>query len=49
MALAIKSIRDSVDVPLSVDTFRARVAEEALKLSAEVINDVTGLKGRGQD
>jgi len=41
VALAIKSIRDSVDVPLSIDTFRARVAE--------VINDVTGLKGRGQD
>ena len=45
VTLAIKSIRDSVDVPLSVDTFRARVAEEALKLGAEVINDVTGLKG----
>ncbi len=45
VTLAIKSIRDSVDVPLSVDTFRARVAEEALKLGAEVVNDVTGLKG----
>jgi len=45
VATALRSIRDYVDVPLSVDTFRARVAEEALKLGAEVVNDVTGLKG----
>lgn len=42
---AIKVVRDSVSVPISVDTFRARVAEEALKLGAEIVNDVTGLKG----
>ena len=42
---AIKVIRDVVDVPISVDTFRARVAEEALKLGAEIVNDVSGLKG----
>lgn len=42
---AVKSVKEVVDVPVSVDTFRARVAEEALKLGADVINDVTGLKG----
>jgi len=42
---AIKAIREVVDIPISVDTFRARVAEEALKLGAEIVNDVTGLKG----
>lgn len=42
---AILAIRDVVDVPISVDTFRAKVAEEALKLGAEIVNDVTGLRG----
>lgn len=45
VTLAIRAVKDSVDVPVSVDTFRARVAEEALKLGAEVVNDVTGLRG----
>jgi len=43
--VAVESIRSSVDVPVSVDTFRARVAEEAIKAGAEIVNDVTGLKG----
>lgn len=42
---ALRSIKDAVDVLVSVDTFRARVAEEALKLGAEIVNDVTGLRG----
>lgn len=42
---AVESIKSSVDVPVSVDTFRARVAEEALRVGAEIVNDVTGLKG----
>jgi len=43
---AIKAIRDShPDLVISVDTFRARAAEECLRLGADVINDVTGLKG----
>jgi len=42
---AIRVIRDVVDVPISIDTTSARVAEEAVKAGAEVINDVTGLKG----
>lgn len=42
---AVKAIRDHVDVPISIDTTSARVAEEALKAGADVINDVNGLKG----
>lgn len=42
---AVECIRSSVGVPISVDTFRARVAEEAIKAGAEIVNDVTGLKG----
>ncbi|WP_010478365.1 dihydropteroate synthase [Thermococcus zilligii] len=42
---AVRAVRDSLDVPISIDTTSARVAEEALKAGADVINDVTGLKG----
>lgn len=42
---AVKVVKDSVDVPVSIDTTSARVAEEALKAGADIINDVTGLKG----
>ncbi|ASJ08907.1 dihydropteroate synthase [Thermococcus siculi] len=42
---AVETIRDHVNVPISIDTTSARVAEEALKAGADIINDVTGLKG----
>lgn len=42
---AVKTIRDHVDVPISIDTTNAKVAEEAIKAGADIINDVTGLKG----
>lgn len=41
---AIKIIQNSSNLPISVDTCRASVAESALKLGAEIINDITGLK-----
>jgi dihydropteroate synthase len=34
-----------VNVPLSIDTSKARVAREAIAAGAEIINDVTGLEG----
>ncbi|MEM0075211.1 MAG: dihydropteroate synthase [Conexivisphaerales archaeon] len=40
----IKSIKREMDVTISVDTFRSKVAEAALSAGAEVVNDVTGLK-----
>ena len=42
---AVKVVKDAVDVPVSIDTTSARVAEEALKAGADIINDVTGFKG----
>lgn len=33
------------DIPLSVDTYKPGVAREALKLGADLINDIWGLKG----
>ncbi len=41
---AIKIIRNSCKIPVSVDTPRSRVAEEALKIGVDAINDVCGLK-----
>jgi len=41
---AIKIIQNSTNLPISVDTCRSTVAENALELGAEIINDVSGLK-----
>ena len=39
----IRSIRNVYpNIPISIDTFRARVAEEALKAGANLINDISG-------
>jgi dihydropteroate synthase len=40
----LDEIVDSVNIPISVDTFRASVARAALKSGVSLINDVTGLK-----
>ncbi|MFX1533093.1 MAG: dihydropteroate synthase [Promethearchaeota archaeon] len=43
--LAVKSLmEENLKVPLSIDTQRATIAELGLKLGAEIINDVSGLK-----
>ena len=41
---AIKIVRHSCKLPVSVDTPRGKVAEEALQMGADAINDVCGLK-----
>jgi dihydropteroate synthase len=41
---AINIIRQSCKLPVSIDTPRARVAEAALQMGADAINDVCGLK-----
>jgi dihydropteroate synthase/2-amino-4-hydroxy-6-hydroxymethyldihydropteridine diphosphokinase len=40
----IRALRDAVDLPLSVDTFRAEVAATALEAGADWINDIWGLR-----
>ena len=40
----IKAVRQAVDLPVSVDTYRARVAEAALAAGANWVNDVWGLR-----
>jgi len=40
---ALRAIREALpEMPLSVDTFRAEVARQALEAGADIINDVTG-------
>jgi dihydropteroate synthase len=43
----IEAIRAEVEVPISVDTYRASVAEEAINAGANWINDVWGLRMDG--
>jgi len=40
----ISSIKERFDVPISIDSYKACVAEEAIKSGADVINDVWGFK-----
>src|SRR5207248_3546560 len=39
----LKRLRDQLGIPISVDTYKAEVAERAIELGAEIINDPTGL------
>lgn len=41
---ALKKVRAAVEVPISVDTYKARVAKAALEAGADMINDISGLK-----
>lgn len=40
----IKALRKEISLPMSIDTYKADVAEEALKLGVEMVNDVWGLR-----
>jgi len=40
----LKALRDEIDVPISVDTYKASVAEAALQNGASLINDVFRFK-----
>ena len=38
----LKRLRGQLNVPISVDTYKAEVAERALELGVEIINDASG-------
>lgn len=40
----IKAVKERFDIPVSIDTYKAKVAEEAVKAGADLINDVWGFK-----
>jgi len=44
MAAAVRAVTAVVDVPVSADTQRSRVAAAALQAGATIINDVSGLR-----
>ena len=39
----IKTLKKSINIPISIDTYKSQVAEEALKLGVDMVNDVWGL------
>jgi len=39
----LKRLKDRLAIPISVDTYKAEVAERAIELGAEIINDPSGL------
>ena len=40
----IEMIKKNFDIPVSVDTYKSAVAEEAVKAGADLVNDIWGLK-----
>jgi dihydropteroate synthase len=43
LAPVLKRLRGKLSIPISVDTYKAAVAEKALELGAEIVNDPSGL------
>lgn len=40
----IKAIKERFDIPVSIDTYKSKVAEAALEAGADLINDIWGFK-----
>ncbi|MCR6515068.1 dihydropteroate synthase [Clostridium sp. LY3-2] len=40
----IKAIKENFDIPVSIDTYKSKTAEAALKAGADIVNDVWGFK-----
>ncbi len=43
----VRALRSVLDIPISVDTYRAGVADAALRAGADLVNDHTGLSDPG--
>lgn len=41
---AIKAIKEKMDIPISIDTYKSEVAEAAIAAGADIINDIWGAK-----
>ncbi len=41
----IEAVKKNFDIPVSIDTYKALVAQEAVKAGADLINDIWGFKG----
>jgi len=40
----IESLSKKINIPISIDTYKAKVAEEAINAGATIINDISGLR-----
>lgn len=40
----IKAIKEKINIPISVDTFKSKTAEAAIEAGADIINDIWGAK-----
>ena len=40
----IAGLKKNINIPISIDTYKSEVAEEALKVGAEIVNDISGFK-----
>ncbi|UOQ44653.1 dihydropteroate synthase [Halobacillus salinarum] len=40
----IKAVKDHITIPISIDTYKAEVAKQAIEAGADIINDVWGAK-----
>jgi len=43
----IEGLKKEIKIPVSIDTYKPDVAEEALKKGASMVNDINGLRGKG--
>ncbi len=41
----IEAIKEKTAIPISIDTWKAEVAREAIKAGADIVNDITGFLG----
>ena len=42
----IEALSKEIDVPISIDTYKPKVAEDCIKAGASVVNDITGLANK---
>ncbi len=42
----LKRLVKELNIPLSIDTYKPKVAEECIKLGAHLVNDITGLRNQ---
>lgn len=40
----ISALKKKIEIPLSIDTYKSEVAEEALKAGADIVNDISGFR-----
>lgn len=40
----VKKLAEKIKAPISIDTYKPRVAEECLKLGANIVNDISGFR-----